>query len=157
MLFVMATLAVTTVVVLFTILGVAWIVLPNSPTAVQQPQAARDKRNAAVHCVAVTGASGYLAGHVVSALLTRGYTVRGTVRTLKDPSRTAHLRAMAAKLPSGRLRLYEADLLRNRSFEAVFQGCPWVVHTASPFQPKARRYAERRGGKEWRFRGVAHN
>ncbi len=32
-------------------------------------------------CVTVTGATGFVAGHVIEVLLNKGYTVHGTVRT----------------------------------------------------------------------------
>jgi len=41
--------------------------------------------------VLVTGASGYLAGHVVNILLEKGYKVRGTVRSLKDNKKNEHI------------------------------------------------------------------
>ncbi len=36
--------------------------------------------------VLVTGASGYVAGHCILRLLTDGYSVRGTLRSLKRAS-----------------------------------------------------------------------
>lgn len=32
------------------------------------------------------------------------------------------------------LKLYEADLLKSASFKDCFEGCKFVVHTASPFK-----------------------
>ena len=81
--------------------------------------------------VAVTGASGYVAGGLVDLLLKRGYTVRGTVRNLKDENKTAHLKQ---DFPS--IELYEADLLKPGSFDDCFKGCHFIFHTASPFQTK---------------------
>ena len=37
--------------------------------------------------VLVTGASGYIASHVVHLLLTKGYKVRGTVRSLNNAAK----------------------------------------------------------------------
>lgn len=34
--------------------------------------------------ILVTGASGFLASHIVKQLLEKGYRVRGTIRSLKD-------------------------------------------------------------------------
>lgn len=47
-------------------------------------------------CVTVTGATGFVAGHVIEVLLNKGYTVHGTVRTstLGNESKTAHLRKL---------------------------------------------------------------
>ena len=41
--------------------------------------------------IAVTGASGFIGSHVVDALLSRGHTVRATVRDTADTAKTAHL------------------------------------------------------------------
>jgi dihydroflavonol-4-reductase len=81
--------------------------------------------------VAVTGASGYIASHLVAQLLAEGYQVRGTVRSLKKTESFAHLQ----KLPgaSERLELFEADLLTEGAFDKAFQGTEFVFHTASPF------------------------
>jgi len=78
-------------------------------------------------CV-VTGASGYIAGHLIQQLLDQGYPTRGTVRDVKDAKKTAHLREL---FPS--LQLFEADLLQDGSFDEVMKGAEWVFHTASPF------------------------
>lgn len=42
----------------------------------------------------VTGASGFLAGHIVKQLLEKGYRVRGTVRSLENPAACDPLRAL---------------------------------------------------------------
>ena len=48
--------------------------------------------------VLVTGATGYIAGHCIRELLEHGYRVRGTVRSLSDPTKTEHLRRMAFRV-----------------------------------------------------------
>lgn len=81
--------------------------------------------------VAVTGASGYIASHLIAQLLEEGYRVRGTVRSLKKTESFAHLK----KLPGAaeRLELFEADLLAEGGFDKAFEGAEFVFHTASPF------------------------
>jgi len=81
--------------------------------------------------VAVTGASGYIGSWCVKYLVERGYQARGTVRSLKDPVKVQHL--MDMKEP---VQLFEADLLKEGSFDACFTGCTAVLHVASPFQLK---------------------
>ena len=65
----------------------------------------------------VTGASGFLASELVSQLLSRGYTVQATVRSLASTTKLAYL----TELPNAanNLRLFEADLLA----EGAFDGC----------------------------------
>jgi len=80
--------------------------------------------------VAVTGASGYLATEIVSQLLSKGYTVHGTVRSLQGPTATL----LQTLFPT--LKLFQADLLLEGSFDAALSGVDFVVHTASPFPSK---------------------
>lgn len=80
--------------------------------------------------VAVTGATGFIAAHVVTQLLDRGYVVHATLRD-NTPSRVAHLTSHPAA--SSNLRLFEAHLQADASFEPAFADCDAVVHVASPF------------------------
>ncbi|GER45365.1 NAD(P)-binding Rossmann-fold superfamily protein [Striga asiatica] len=83
-----------------------------------------------VKVVCVTGASGFIASWLVKLLLQRGYTVKATVRNLRDPKRVQHLLALEGA--HERLHLFEADLLEEGSFDSVIDGCEGVFHTASP-------------------------
>ncbi|MBU1354801.1 MAG: NAD-dependent epimerase/dehydratase family protein [Gammaproteobacteria bacterium] len=83
--------------------------------------------------VVVTGAAGYLASWVVKLLLEQGHTVHGTVRSLKDSRKLAHLQRLSEVHP-GQLALFEADLLSAQGFEAAMQDCSVVLHTASPYK-----------------------
>ena len=59
----------------------------------------------------VTGATGFVASELVKQLLEKGYTVRGTVRSLHDETKVQHLERLGKALP-GQLTLHEADLLK---------------------------------------------
>ncbi|EMD90122.1 hypothetical protein COCC4DRAFT_68086 [Bipolaris maydis ATCC 48331] len=80
----------------------------------------------------VTGASGYIASHLVKQLLELGDTVNATVRDLKNEKKINHLLKMQKKWP-GKLNLFEADLNVAGSFDAAAQDCVTVYHVASPF------------------------
>ena len=82
--------------------------------------------------IAVTGATGYVAGHVVRELLERGATVHATARKPSDTKKVGHLIKMSDELP-GTLKLFKADLLDDGAFDACFTDCEVVIHTASPF------------------------
>lgn len=82
--------------------------------------------------VLVTGASGYVAGWLIRALLEKGLTVHATVRDPAKASSVRHLEALANSLP-GELKLFKADLLQPGSFDIPMEGCELVFHTASPF------------------------
>lgn len=84
--------------------------------------------------VAVTGAGGYIASMLIKSLLSKGYTVHGTVRNLKDEKKVKHLIESIGKSEKGKLVLFEADLLADGSFKNCFEGVESVFHTASPFQ-----------------------
>nr|QBL52487.1 aromatic aldehyde reductase [Populus trichocarpa] len=81
--------------------------------------------------VCVTGASGYIASWIVKLLLSRGYTVKASVRDPNDPKKTQHLRALRGA--QERLELVKANLLEEGSFDSIVEGCEGVFHTASPF------------------------
>ena len=88
--------------------------------------------------VLVTGASGFIAKHVVLNLLKSGHRVRGTVR---EPSKGEALRQTMLQygVPVDRLSIVTADLTRDDGWDGAMSGCRAVVHTASPFpvsQPK---------------------
>lgn len=59
--------------------------------------------------VLVTGASGYIATHVVQQLLKAGYSVRGTVRSRKNETKVKPLLELCPEASSA-LELVEADL-----------------------------------------------
>lgn len=60
--------------------------------------------------VLVSGASGYIASHVVKQLQEAGYQVRGTVRSLKDEKKIRHLYTLCPNAKH-KLELVEANLL----------------------------------------------
>ena len=66
--------------------------------------------------VLVTGASGFIATHVVKLLQVEGYKVRGTVRSLQNEEKVAPLRNLCpgAKHP---LELVEANLMNPESWD----------------------------------------
>lgn len=81
--------------------------------------------------VLVSGASGFVASHCVLQLLSAGYTVRGTVRSLKNEAKVAFLRGLPHA--QQRLQLVEADLEDEKSWIPAVAGCKYVLHVASPF------------------------
>jgi nucleoside-diphosphate-sugar epimerase len=79
----------------------------------------------------VTGASGYIALHVVDQLLKEGHFVRGTVRSLKDQKKSEPIRNLS-KNSKGELELVEADLLDANSWKQAVQNIDYILHVASP-------------------------
>ncbi|MFE3442895.1 SDR family oxidoreductase [Nocardia sp. NPDC059180] len=80
----------------------------------------------------VTGATGFIAGHVIAELLNHGYAVRATVRSLADTGKRAHLVELADRC-GGEIDFVAADLDRDDGWAAAVAGCDYVLHVASPF------------------------
>ncbi|OGM49701.1 putative oxidoreductase [Aspergillus bombycis] len=81
--------------------------------------------------ILITGASGFLATHVVKAFLRQGYYVRGTVRS---DQAAANVRKGFSQY-SGRLSFaIVEDIAQPGAFNEAVKGVDGIVHTASPFQ-----------------------
>ena len=88
--------------------------------------------------IAVTGASGYIASWIVKKLMEKGYTVHATVRSFENKEKIVPLLKIQDSMKrvikkTGKLVLFEADLLTDGDFDHAFQECNIVIHTASPF------------------------
>ena len=86
----------------------------------------------------VTGASGFLASHIVKQLLEQGrFRVRGTVRSLENEKKVKPLRNLVPN-PKYPLRLIETDLQNPKSWTEAVRRCSYVLHVASPVGTKAK-------------------
>ncbi|CAH3190738.1 unnamed protein product [Porites evermanni] len=84
--------------------------------------------------VLVTGASGFLAMHVVKQLLDSGeYIVRGTVRSLANEKKVKPLNELSPENAKYPLELVEADLTKKETWVEAVKDCTYVIHVASPF------------------------
>lgn len=91
--------------------------------------------------VFVTGATGFIAKHIVARLLNAGHSVTGSVRALgrADEVRDAVRPALDDETALGNLSFAALDLTRDEGWEAALAGHDALIHTASPFpleQPK---------------------
>jgi dihydroflavonol-4-reductase len=80
--------------------------------------------------VLVSGATGFIASHIVKLLLERGYEVRGTVR---DPGKAAAVGFLKALPGAERLELVAADLNDACAFDAYTADVDYIIHAASPY------------------------
>ena len=82
--------------------------------------------------VLVTGASGFLAQHLILQLLASGHSVRGTLRSMK---RADEVRAVLAKFdPRAKdIAFVQADLSSDEGWDDAVLNCDYVQHVASPF------------------------
>ena len=71
--------------------------------------------------VLVTGASGYIAAHIIQQLLENGYKVRGTVRSLRNEQKVAPLRKLGGD-KNENLELVEGNLLNDACWPGIVEG-----------------------------------
>ncbi|WP_227284502.1 aldehyde reductase [Boseongicola sp. H5] len=84
--------------------------------------------------VLVTGASGFIAQHVILQLLHKGYRVRGTLRRLdKAPDLRAAFAAHTDRAAG--LDFATVDLGADDGWAGAMEGVSFVQHVASPFPP----------------------
>lgn len=81
--------------------------------------------------VCVTGATGFVASALIKQLLAKGNIVHGTVRSLSQKNKYQFLYDLSNA--HTHLKLFEADLVKDGSFDSPVEGCSIVYHTASPF------------------------
>lgn len=82
--------------------------------------------------VLVTGGTGFIAQHCILALLSAGYRVRTTVRSLsREAEVRGHLKVGGAE-PGERLLFATADLSVDHGWADATAGCEYVLHGASP-------------------------
>lgn len=77
--------------------------------------------------VFVTGASGFIAKHILRELLAQGYDVRASIRSDK---RKAELQGL---FPDASLEFATLDLTKDEGWQDALRGCDVLIHTASPF------------------------
>ncbi|GGD38954.1 dihydroflavonol-4-reductase [Aureimonas glaciei] len=82
--------------------------------------------------VLVTGASGFIARHIVLDLLREGYAVRGTVRS-QDAAADVVAAVEGQGVSTEHLDFVPTDLTRDEGWDAAVAGCRFVIHAASPF------------------------
>ena len=92
--------------------------------------------------IVVTGASGFIAKHIVLQLLDQGYRVRATVRSRAKEAEVEAAMAGHVRDKSdlgARLTFAFLDLDKDDGWNAALAGADALIHTASPFplvQPK---------------------
>ena len=77
--------------------------------------------------VCLTGASGFIAKHILRELLDQGYEVRASIRSEK---RKAEIEAL---FPDAGIEFAFLDLTKDDGWDAALAGTDVLIHTASPF------------------------
>lgn len=81
--------------------------------------------------ILITGASGFVAAHVLNSFLSAGYQVRGTVRS---QSSADNVRKTHARYADQLSFVFVEDISAPHAFDKAVVGVDGVIHTASPFQ-----------------------
>jgi dihydroflavonol-4-reductase len=77
--------------------------------------------------VFLTGASGFIAKHILRELLENGYEVRASIRSER---RRTELQGL---FPDAALEFAMLDLTKDEGWKDALKGCEVLIHTASPF------------------------
>ena len=83
-----------------------------------------------MNTILVTGGTGFVGSWVVKGLLEKGYKVRVTTRNTNNKEKFKHLFELTK---SENLEFFEADLLKEGSYNTAAEGCDAIMHIASPF------------------------
>ena len=82
--------------------------------------------------ILVTGATGFVASHIIKQLLEQGYKVRGTVRSLANKEKYKFLYELVPEKKDN-IQFVEASLLAPETWIEALEGIDYVMHVASPF------------------------
>jgi dihydroflavonol-4-reductase len=82
--------------------------------------------------VLVTGGSGFIATHCMIQLLSAGYQVRATVRSLTREPEVKDMLKEGGVEAGNRLSFIAADLTLDANWVKAVTGCTYVLHVASP-------------------------
>ncbi|OKL58295.1 hypothetical protein UA08_06439 [Talaromyces atroroseus] len=82
------------------------------------------------HLILLTGASGFVGGHILHSLLAEGYNVRCTVRS---ESSAASIRNTHSASSNQLSFATVTDFTHPDAFDDAVQGVSGIIHTASPF------------------------
>ena len=99
--------------------------------------------------ICVTGASGYIGGHIAKQLCKNGYKVRGTVRDTGDRKNYHYVHDTTMTLEGESLDEYRgqcdklelftvcnADLNNEEDWSVALRGCTHCIHLAAPVYPR---------------------
>ena len=82
--------------------------------------------------VLVTGASGFLASHIILKLLSQGVAVRGSVRNAAKGEHISNI-LQRHEADTSKLSFVELDLMSDAGWQEAMQDVKFLIHTASPF------------------------
>ncbi len=91
------------------------------------------KSDGSPQLILLTGASGFVAAHVLNSLLQKGYSVRGTVRSDATAEKVRKTHSHLLSGDNSRLTFsIVPDVAQPGAFDEAVKGVDGVIHTASP-------------------------
>lgn len=82
--------------------------------------------------VLVTGGTGFVALQLIRQLLQKGYTVKTTLRSLRDKDKVSQTLKSNGVTALNALSFVEAELTSDANWAQAMQGCDFVLSVASP-------------------------
>jgi nucleoside-diphosphate-sugar epimerase len=92
--------------------------------------------------ILVTGGSGFIGSHCILQLLSAGYQVRTTVRSLKREDDVRAMLREGGVQPGSRLSFAATDLEKDAGWPEAVAGCEYVLHVASPLPPSVPKHED---------------
>lgn len=91
--------------------------------------------------VLVTGATGFIASHLILQLIEKGYRVRGTARSAEKAGALNTILSEYSGKPVN-IEIFAADLGSDEGWAEAMRGVDFVQHVASPFPAEAPKSAD---------------
>ncbi|SHN09420.1 NAD-dependent epimerase/dehydratase family protein [Chitinophaga sp. CF418] len=82
--------------------------------------------------VLVTGGSGFIASYCIIALLSKGYKVKASLRSLNRVADVKQMLSVGGIQDFDNLSFVQADLSHERGWKEAAEGCSYIIHPASP-------------------------
>jgi len=88
--------------------------------------------------VLVTGGTGALAAYCIRQLLTNGYLVRTTLRSISKKNDVIQMLSTGGITSLDNLTFTQTDLTNDANWDQAMRGCQYVLHVASPTHTDAK-------------------
>lgn len=82
--------------------------------------------------VLVTGGTGFVGIHCILQLLSQGYQVKTTVRSINSNTKVLDMLSQGGITNLSNISFIEADLMEDKNWMEAMDGCQYVLHIASP-------------------------
>ena len=82
--------------------------------------------------VLVTGGTGFVGSHCIFQLLSKGYNVKTTLRSLARKNKVLEMLQTGGLTQFANLEFYETDLAQDANWDTAAKDCTYILHVASP-------------------------